>query len=229
MKILPGAFVVVGETLRGGAGEARAARQPGALRQRHRLAVDRARPRCLGLRSGRAAARDPRDQRQQERPRARHRLGEAREPDRAAARPARSAAMAASPLVGTPAMIADEMEEWLADGGLRRLQHHVPLSARRARRLRRPRGAGTAAARAVPARIRGHRRCARISACRGRRTASSSSMRTDRAAGWRSILAEKLVEHRYLGQSERRLTVHRLGKRLQRLAIEAGNVDPLPH
>ena len=59
-----------------------------ALRQRHRLPLDRARPRCLRLRSGRPAARDSRDQRQQERTRTRDRAGEAREPHRAPARPA---------------------------------------------------------------------------------------------------------------------------------------------
>ena len=70
---------------RRGAGEAGLARQPGALRQRHRVAVDRARHRCVALRSGRAAARHPRNERQQERARARHRPGAAREPDGAAA------------------------------------------------------------------------------------------------------------------------------------------------
>ena len=57
-------------------------------------------------------------------------------------------------MVGTPKTIADEMEEWLVTEGSRRLQRDVPLPARRARRFRRPRGAGIAAARPVPARIR---------------------------------------------------------------------------
>ena len=58
-------------------------------------------------------------------------------------------------LLGTPAMIADQMEEWLETRRLRRLQHHVPLSpgglddfvdARRAR---------VAAPRHLPPRVRG--------------------------------------------------------------------------
>ena len=55
--------------------------------------------------------------------------------------------------VGTPA------DDRRPDGGmaeqrrLRRLQHHVPVSAGRARRLRRQGGAGTAAARDLPPRI----------------------------------------------------------------------------
>ena len=40
-------------------------------------------------------------------------------------------------MMGTPQMIADQMEEWLDDRRLRRLQRHVPLPAGRARRLRR--------------------------------------------------------------------------------------------
>ena len=43
LKILPGAFVVVGDTRRGGAREARATRQSRALRERDRFAFDRAR------------------------------------------------------------------------------------------------------------------------------------------------------------------------------------------
>ena len=95
--------------------------------------------------------RNPRDQRQQERPRARRRRWPQR--DNLTVRQlaaARSAAMAGSPFVGTPATIADEMEEWLDDRGLRRLQHHVPVPARRARRFRRQGRAGTAAARHFP-------------------------------------------------------------------------------
>ena len=66
---------------RRGEGEARPARQPGELRQRHRRAVDRDRPGCAQVRSRRAAARDPRDQPEQERPRAGDRARQAREPD----------------------------------------------------------------------------------------------------------------------------------------------------
>ena len=55
--------------------------------------------------------------------------------------------------VGTPETIADQMEQWLTIGGLRRFQHHVPVPARRARRLRRQGRAGTAEARNLPAGI----------------------------------------------------------------------------
>ena len=74
-------------------------------------------------------------------------------------------------------MIADQMEEWLVSRGLRRLQRHVPLSAGRARRLRRQGRARAAAPRPVPHASTKARRCARISACRARRTASSKVAR----------------------------------------------------
>src|SRR5262249_38203970 len=66
----------------GGARQALAARQPRALRQRHRLALDRAWPRCLALRSRRAVAGNSRKQRQQERSAARDRACAAREAHR---------------------------------------------------------------------------------------------------------------------------------------------------
>ena len=56
LKILPGAFVVVGDSLEEARGKARTARQPRALRQRHRLAFSAARHRRLRLRSRRAIA-----------------------------------------------------------------------------------------------------------------------------------------------------------------------------
>ena len=68
MKILPGALVVVGDTVGGGAGEAGAAGQPGASGQRHRLAVDRGSAHdASGFDLDGAAAGDPGDQRQPER------------------------------------------------------------------------------------------------------------------------------------------------------------------
>ena len=66
---------------RRGEGEARQARQPGELRQRHRRALDRGRPGRAQVRSRRAIARDPRDQPEQERPRAGDCARQAREPD----------------------------------------------------------------------------------------------------------------------------------------------------
>ena len=58
-------------------------------------------------------------------------------------------------MVGTPATIADTMQEWLGHAGQRRVQRDVPLPAGGARRFRRPRGAGAAAAGDFPPRVRG--------------------------------------------------------------------------
>ena len=103
IKILPGAFVVVGDTRRRGAREAGAARQPGA-------ATTAASPRCRSrsatmrrrLRSRRAAARDPRDQREQERPRAGDRRWPSARTSPCASSPSASAAMAGSPWSARP-------------------------------------------------------------------------------------------------------------------------------
>ena len=75
--------------------------------------------------------------------------------------------------VGTPAT------DRRPDGGMadeprqRRLQHHVPVPARRPGRFRRQGGAGTAEARDFPAKSMRAGRCGRIWACRGRKTGSS--------------------------------------------------------
>ena len=53
-------------------------------------------------------------------------------------------------MVGTPKTIADEMEAWIETERQRRLHHHVPVPAGRARRLRPRRHSGIAAARPVP-------------------------------------------------------------------------------
>ena len=58
-------------------------------------------------------------------------------------------------MMGTPKMIADQMEEWLVTERQRRLQRHVPLSAGRARRFRRQGRARAAAPRHLPPRVRG--------------------------------------------------------------------------
>ena len=98
MKILPGLLRRGRRHGRGGARQARQARQPGELRQRHRLAVDRARPRRLEVRSGRAAARrHPREQRLQERPRARDRARPSARTSPCASSRSGSAATAGSP------------------------------------------------------------------------------------------------------------------------------------
>ncbi len=61
------------------------------------------------------------------------------------------------------------------DQGLRRLHHPIPLSSRLALRVLRSARAGVAAPRPVSARSTRARRCAKISGCRGRATASSST------------------------------------------------------
>ena len=79
---------------RGGKGETRAARQPGALRQRDRLAVGDTGHRCVGLRSRRAVAADPRNQCEQERPSAAGRCSPRATSSRCASSRNASAAMA---------------------------------------------------------------------------------------------------------------------------------------
>ncbi|CAA9253329.1 MAG: Nitrilotriacetate monooxygenase component A, partial [uncultured Craurococcus sp.] len=138
----------------GGAGEARPSRQPGPLRQRHRLPLHRPRHRCLDLRPGRPAAAHPRDQCQQDRPRAGHRPGRARRADGPPARPAPW--RLCRPRHGRHAAHHRRRDGGLARGARRgRLQHHVPLAPRRPRRFRRPRGAGAAAPRPLPPGVRG--------------------------------------------------------------------------
>ncbi|CAA9512756.1 MAG: Nitrilotriacetate monooxygenase component A, partial [uncultured Solirubrobacteraceae bacterium] len=136
-----------------GAGEAGAARRPRALRERGRVALDRARRGRFALRPGRAAARHPRNRGQQERAGAGDRAGAAGGADRAPARPA--ARRLSRPGHGGDAGDDRRRDGGVADDGrLRRVQRHVPLPARRLGRLRRSRGAGVAAAGAVPARVR---------------------------------------------------------------------------
>jgi alkanesulfonate monooxygenase len=125
LKILPGAFVVVGDTIEEAQEKRAHARQPGALRQRASprspsLGHDASGfdldgplpeiPETNASKSGRERAIDL----------------AAREPDGAPARPAPGRLWRAA-FVGTPQTIADEMEEWLTTRGQRRLQHHVPL------------------------------------------------------------------------------------------------------
>src|SRR5262249_22463647 len=57
-------------------------------------------------------------------------------------------------LVGTPAMIADQMEEWLYSEACDGFNIMFPIRAGRARRFRRPGGAATSAPRPLPPRIR---------------------------------------------------------------------------
>src|SRR5260221_389046 len=71
---------------RGSPRKTRQARQHGALRQRHRLALGDARDRCVGLRPGRPVAADPGDQCEQERTPAPGRSRRARQAHRAPTR-----------------------------------------------------------------------------------------------------------------------------------------------
>ena len=149
LKILPGASSS-SATPRGGAGEARAPRQPGALRQRHRRRCRCARPTMC-----RASIRTARCRRSRKPTPARAganagRAGAAREPDRAATGAARSAAMAAC-------RWSARRRDRRQDGGMARGGRLATGStscsrpARRARRFRRQGRAGIAAARPVPA------------------------------------------------------------------------------
>ena len=173
IKILPGCFVVVGDTVEEARAEAREARQPGRTTT---TASARSRSRSATM------------------PRSSIRTGRCRRSPRAT--PARAAASGRSTLaqrenltvrqlaqrlggysglamVGTPKTIADEMEEWLATEGSDGFTVHVPLPARRARRFRRAAWCRNCSGAASSAANTKARPCARISACRGRRTGFS--------------------------------------------------------
>ena len=140
----------------GGARQARQARQPGALRQRHRLAVDRARPRRLEVRSRRAAAGDSRKQRQQERPRARHRARASARTSPCASSRSGSAAIPAWPWSARPRPSPTRWRNGSTTEGLRRLHRACSrICPAGSTTSSTQRGAGIAAARPVPARIRG--------------------------------------------------------------------------
>ena len=153
LKILPGALVVVGDSVEEARGKR--ARLDSLVHYANAIA-------SLSIALGHdasgfdpdgSAARHPRDQCQQERARAGARPGQAGEPDRPPAR-------AAPRRLRWARLRRHAVHHRRPDGGMarqrgqRRLQCHVPLSSRRARRLRRPGGAGVAAARHLPARVR---------------------------------------------------------------------------
>ena len=124
---------------RRGEGEAREARQPRPLRQRHRLALDRARPRRVEIRSRRPLPEIP--ERMPARAGASARSSARRENLTVRQLAQRLGGHGGLALVGTPKMIADQMEEWLEPRSATASRCCSP-SARRARRFRRPRGAG---------------------------------------------------------------------------------------
>ena len=81
-------------------------------------------------------------------------------------------------VVGSAEQVADQLESWFhneAADGFNILPPWLPGALRR---LRRPGDPGTAAPRAVPHRIRRVGRCAKTSACRGRRTPGLPRART---------------------------------------------------
>ena len=175
LKILPGAFVVVGDSVDEGPREARAARQPGALRQRHRLAVGDPWHRRVRLRSRWPVARHPRDQRHKS---GRQRLVDVAARDKLTVRQLaqRVGGYGGLAFVGTPAVIADQMEEWLTSEGCDGFNIMFPFcppasTTSSTRWCRNCNGAASSA----PSTRAG--RCAKISACRGRKTAS---LRVDR-------------------------------------------------
>ncbi len=152
LKILPGAFVVVGDSVEE-AKEKRAKLDSMVHYELgHCLALGDPRHRCVGLRSGRAIAADPRNQCLQERPSAHGRSRRPRQAHRAPARPARRR-------LWRVVLCRHTGDNRRPDGGMadqpwqRRLQHHVPVPARRPRRFRRQGGAGTAEARDFPLRV----------------------------------------------------------------------------
>ncbi|MEI9963859.1 MAG: NtaA/DmoA family FMN-dependent monooxygenase [Caulobacteraceae bacterium] len=116
LKMLPGAFVVVGDTVEEAA--AKRAKLDSLVHYDSAIAslsIGLGGGR-LAVRSGRAAAADPGDQRQPLGPRAGDRAGRARGPDRAPARPA-PGRLRRPRLRRHGQTIADEMETWLHERG----------------------------------------------------------------------------------------------------------------
>ena len=173
MKILPGCFVVVGDTVE----EARAKRAKLDSLVHYANAIGSLSI-ALGhdaskLRSGRAAARHPREQRQQERPPARDRARRAREPHGAPAR-------AAARRLFRPRHGRHAEDHRRRDGGMAR-RPKAPTASPCSSPIC-PAGStisstawcrNCSGAACSGANTRA-RRCARISGCRGRRTGFSS-------------------------------------------------------
>ncbi len=168
MKILPGCLRRGRRHGGGGAGEARPARQPGALRQRHRLALHRARPSTPRNSIPTARCRDiPESNAEQERPRARHRPGPAGGADGAPACPAARRLWRA----GDGRHAGDDRRR---DGGmaghrrLRRLQHPCFPSCPAASTISSTRWCRSCSGAASSGTSTKAAPCARTSACRAR-------------------------------------------------------------
>ena len=129
---MPACFVVVGDTVEEARSQARQARQPGQLRQRDCLALDRARHRRLEVRSGQPAARDIPESNACKSGRERA-IASAKRDNLTVRQLAQRLGgySAASPWSARPKTIADEMEEWLDDQGLATASPSFPVSARR--------------------------------------------------------------------------------------------------
>ncbi len=153
MKILPACFVVVGETVE----EARAkrARLDSLVHYDNAiaLAVDRARPRCLALRSRRPLPEIPESNASKSgRQRA---IDLARRENLTVRQLAqRLGGFSGLAMVGTPRTIADEMEEWLGTDACDGFTVMFPYLPGGLDDFVGQRGAGAAAARTFPARIR---------------------------------------------------------------------------
>ncbi len=174
IKILPGCFVVVGDTVE----EAREKRAKLDSLVHYANAIG-----SLSIALGHDASKFdpdgplpdiPESNASQERPRARDRSRPAREPHRA---PARAAARRLfRPRHGRHAQDHRRRDGGMArDRRLRRLHRAVPLPARRPRRLRRRGWCRNCSGAACSGANTKARRCARISACRGRRTGFSTA------------------------------------------------------
>ena len=119
-------------------------------------------------------------------------------------------------MMGTPKMIADQMEEWLVTERLRRLQRHVPLPAGRARRLREQGRARAAAARPVPHRVRGQ-----DPARKSRPAAAGKSLLLCRRKGCRIRRDDFHFARRPSSRSEAALVMGRRVSQLKVITLEA--------
>ena len=211
LKILPGAFVVVGDSVEEAKEKRAQARQPGALRQRHRLAVDRARHRRLAasIPTGRCR-RSPKPTPAKS---GRQRLVDVAARDKLTVRQLaqRVGGYGGLSFVGTPqdhrrpdGGMADEPTAATASTSCSRSCPRASTISS-TRWCRNCRGAGFSA-RSMKA-----GRCGRIWGCRGRKTGSSRVNRRSNFAVRRFLPAENLD----FGRSEARLPANagRFGRR----------------
>ncbi len=176
LKILPGAFVVVGRFARRELARSARCSTLRPLRQRHSVTFDCARPRCVGLRSRWSIAEVPETNASKS---ARERVIEWARAEQLTIRQLaqRVGGYSGLEMVGTPATIADQMGTVARRRGIGRLQCDVSVSARGPRRFRRQGRSGVAAARYFSAGSIKAVRCASTWGCRGRRTVFFSAVK----------------------------------------------------